>query len=245
MNRQYPVPEIKNGIKVLGVKFQAFIDPETKQAVFSQSGVARGLQIPRHSAATILKSHQFKALRGSAFSPPRILTEVNSQPISVVTQADLVLLVQIAAEKGYPIANSMQEASFAVLLQQSVDEALNTSRSRKEYLDAGASLRQKLEYRYSYHSMKEVTIKGGHGVRTLCRINRQVSSLAVPDADQRRTANSSWRKNCSAVETVKITIGNTVHERAVEASIRSTLKINLDKAAERTASIYGLLDAPF
>ena len=52
------------------------------------------------------------------------------------------------------------------------------------------------------------------------------------------------RKDCSAVETVKITIGNTVHQKAVEASNGKTLENNLGKAAQRTSDIYQLLDAP-
>ena len=184
-------------------------------------------------------------MRGGDLPCTELDTTVSSKPISVVTQSDLVLLVQLVAEKGYPIAKSMQEASFAVLLQQSVDEALGVSRTRKEYLDAGANLRQKLEYRYSYHAMKDATFESGHGVAGLCKINRQVSSLAVPDAQERRIADKAWRRNCSAVETVKITIGNTVHQKAVEASNYRSLGSNLDKAAQRTSDIYKLLDAPF
>jgi hypothetical protein len=184
----------------------------------------------------ILSSEEFNILRGEDIQWRTLDTEVNPNPISVVTQSDLVLLVQIAAEKGYPVARSMQEASFAVLLQQSVDEALQKDRTRKE---------QKLEYRYSYHAMKGVTFDRGHGVRGLCKINRQVSSLAVPDADKRRMTSKSWRKNCSGVEIIKITVGNTVHQKAVEASSSATLNVNLDRAAKRTTQIYELLDAPF
>lgn len=242
MNR---IPEIPGGIKVLGVQFQAFVDPVTSQPVFSQRGAARALEVPGTSLRRILSSEAFKALRGKDFSCTELDTAVSSKPISVITQTDLVFLVQLVAEKGYPVAKSMQAASFAVLLQQSVDEALGINRTRKEYLDAGASLRQKLEYRYSYHTMRESTFEHGHGVSGLCRINRQVSSLAVADADNRRAISRSWRKSCSAVETVKITIGNTVHQKAVEASTRMTLDNNLHKAAQRTEDIYQLLDAPF
>lgn len=245
MSSKHRVPEIPGGVQVMGITFQAFIDPSTKQAVFSQSGAARGLQIPRKSADNIFASEQFKHLRGGDFPMAELLTEVNSRPISVVTQADLVLLVQIASEKEYLVAKSMQNASFAILLQQSVDEALKIERSRKEYLEAGATLRQRLEYRYSYHAMRSSTFKKGCGVRGLCRINRQVSSLAIPDADERRKVSKSWRKKCSGVETVKITIGNTVHQKAVEASTEITLEKNLGTASQRTSDIYKLLDAPF
>jgi hypothetical protein len=66
-----------------------------------------------------LTSEAFKALRGRDYSCTELDTTVSSKPISVITQADLVLVVQIAADKGYPVAKSMQEASFAILLQQS------------------------------------------------------------------------------------------------------------------------------
>lgn len=243
MNRKYVAPEIKGGVKVLGIKFQAFVGP-TQQVIFSQSGAARGLKIPRKTVGDILSSEKFK-IRGNNSPMAKVLTTINSQPISALTQTDLVLLVQIAAEKGYSVARSMQEASFAILLQQSVDEALEVSRSRQEYLEAGATLRERLEYRYSYHSMKNSTFIKGYGVAGLCKINSQVSSLAVPDAQQRRRFNKAWRKNCTSVETVKITIGNTVHQKAVEASTKQTLDNNLSIASDRTSHIYELLDAPF
>lgn len=243
MTKSHRAKEIK--VPVLGVEFQAFTDPAISQPVFSRRGTARALQMHHRTVTRILASEEFKALRGENIQWRTLDTEVNPNPISVVTQSDLVLLVQIAAEKGYPVARSMQEASFAVLLQQSVDEALQKDRTRKEYLEAGASLRQKLEYRYSYHAMKGVTFDRGHGVRGLCKINRQVSSLAVQDADKRRMTSKSWRKNCSGVEIIKITVGNTVHQKAVEASSSATLNVNLDRAAKRTTQIYELLDAPF
>jgi len=243
MSQQFRVPEIE--VKVLGVKFQAFVDPETKQPVFSQSGAARALQISERTVRRILVSDEFRSLRGKGLQRGTLHTTVNPNPISVVTQADLVLLVQIAADRGFSIARSMQEASFAVLLQQSVDEALNVNRERREYLEAGATLRQKLEYRYSYHAMKDSTLQRGHGVRGLCKINRQVSSLAVADANERRQADKGWRRKCTAVETVKITIGNTVHQRAVEASNQLTADANLREAALRTSAICVLLDKPF
>ncbi|MGB5963487.1 MAG: hypothetical protein WBG73_22815 [Coleofasciculaceae cyanobacterium] len=243
VNNKVRVPEIK--VVVLGVKFQAFLDPAIDQAVFSLRGTSRALKISYNLVRDILASEEFNALQGRNVPRRTLDTEVNPNPISVVTQADLVLLVQIAAEKGYPIAKSMQEASFSVLLQQSVDEALGVDRTRKQYLEAGANLRQRLEYRYSYHEMKKATFNGGHGVRALCKVNKQVSNLAVPDADQRRSGNASWRKKCSGSETVKITVGNTVHQKAVEASNRKTLNNNLDKAADRTRNIYDLIDAPF
>lgn len=237
------IPEIT--VNVLGVEFQAFIDPSTDQPVFSQRGSARALKIPARSLRRILASNEFTSRRGSNLPWRKLDTAVSSKPISVVTQADLILIVQIAAEKGFPVAKSMQDASFAVLLQESVDRALGVKRDRDEYLEAGTALRLKLEYIHGYHSMKTMTFKQGYGVKGLCRINRQVSSLAVADADVRRRRSRSWRRNCNSKETVKITIGNAVHEKAAEASTKSTLDSNLIIAAKRTSQIYDLLDAPF
>ena len=238
------IPEIT--VNVLGVEFQAFLDPQSKQPVFSQRGTARALKMPRTSFLTrILHSDAFKRLRGGNFSRPTLNTIVSSQPISVVTQLDLVLIVQIASEQGNAVAKSMQDASFAVLLQESVDRALGADRDREEYIQSGTDLRLQLEYRHSYHSMKTSTFDRGHGVKGLCRVNRQVSTLAVPDADERRRQSRSWRRKCSGEETVRITIGNTVHEKAIEASTRGNLDGNLKLAAGRTSQIYELLDAPF
>jgi hypothetical protein len=114
---KFPVEPIK--VKVLGVEFQAFVDPATSQPVFSQSGTADALGIRESTVRSILTSQAFKALRGSDFPRGRLYTTVNSQPIAVVTQTDLVFLVQIAAEKGNPVAKAMQEASFAVLVSAS------------------------------------------------------------------------------------------------------------------------------
>lgn len=238
-----PVPEIE--VNVLGVEFQAFLDPDSKEAVFSQRGAARALKMPRTNLIRILNSSPFKRLRGDDFPRATLSTTVSPNPISVVTQTDLVLIVQIAAEKGNPVARSMQDASFAVLLQESVDRALGVERERKEYIQTGTDLRLKLEYIHSYRSMKNIVFKRGYGVRDLCKINKQVSRLAVPDADIRRKRNKFWRKKCSGEETVKITIGNAVHEKAVEASSKATLDNNLNVAAQRTSQIYKLLDEPF
>jgi hypothetical protein len=237
------VPEIK--IIVLGVVFQAFIEPEIQEAVFSQSGVARALKIDEKTVRRYLASKYFKYLRDGTFARGSLLTEVSSTPISVVTQTDLVFLVQIAAERNNPVAKSMQDASFAVLLQESVDLALGVKRNREDYIQSGTNLRLQLEYIHSYHSMKNTTFDRGHGVTGLCKVNKQVSTLAVPDADERRRQSKFWRRKCSGEETVKITIGNAVHEKAVEASKKETLDMNLNVAAIRTSQIYDLLDAPF
>jgi hypothetical protein len=244
MNFQFNrVPEVT--VNVLGVVFQAFIDPQSKQAVFSQRGTARALKMPRTSLTRIINSKAFKSLRGDDSPFPKLRTTVSPMPISAVTQSDLILIVQIASEKNFPVAKSMQDASFAVLLQESVDRALGIDRDRDEYLSAGTSLRVQLEYIHSYRSMKDITFDRGHGVRGLCKVNKQVSALAVPDADERRRQSKFWRQKCSGEETVKITIGNAVHEKAVEASAKTTLDSNLSLAAKRTSQIYELLDAPF
>jgi hypothetical protein len=237
------VPPFK--VKVLGVEFQAFLDPTTSQPVFSQRGASRALKLSERSLRRILVSDTFKALRGGDFPRGKLATTVSSTPISVVTQTDLVLLVQIASEMAYPVAVSMQQASFAVLLQQSVDEALGVHRTRKDYLEAGANLRQRLEYRYSYHAVKNTTLEKGYGVRALCRVNKQVSSLAVPDSDERRLVDPAWRKKCTGSEMVRITVGNAVHQKAVDASQKHTLDNNLVEAAKRTDRIYDLIDAPY
>jgi hypothetical protein len=237
------IPDVS--VNVLGVVFQAFIDPQNKQAVFSQRGTARALKMPKTSLTDIINSKAFKQLRGSDLPWARLKTTVSPTPISVVTQSDLILIVQIASEKGFPVAKSMQDASFAVLLQESVDRALGVDRDREEYIQAGTQLRLQLEYLNSYHSMKNTTFENGYGVRGLCKVNKQVSALAVPDADDRRQKSKFWRQNCSGQEKVKITIGNAVHEKAVEASTKTTLDNNLSLAHNRTSQIYALLDAPF
>lgn len=246
MARKDRVPEIPGGIDVLGVNFQSFLDPSTGFPVFSQSGASRGLDIPRRSVVDIMASERFKALRGKE-SPmgEKLLTEVNSQPILVITQTDLVILVQIGSEKKYPVPQSMQEASFAVLLQQSIDEKLNISRPRKEYLKAGATARQKLEYLHSYNNMKQSTFDGGYGVSGLCKVNRQVSGLAVPDADERRQKDKNWRRECNGEETARITIGNIIHKKAIDASSKGSFEKNLGIAEGRTNKIYDIMNEPF
>ena len=244
---------IPGGVMVLGIRFEGFIHPSTNQAVFSRRGLSRCLKIPRTSLTRILDSEQFKTLCGQVSPWPKLLTEVSPRPISVLTQVELAFLVKLLADLDdsqgkpkYPIPKSMQDAGFPIILQQSVDEALDIQRDRKDYLEAGATVRERLEYKYSYHQMVKATFDGGYGVLSLCRINRQVSGLAVPDADERRAKSKHWRQKCSGVETTKITVGNTVHQKAVEAS-RSKIALdkNLGIAAQRTQDIYSIMDAPF
>jgi hypothetical protein len=232
-------------IKVLGVAFQSFIDPSNNHPVFSKHGAAEGLKVPESSLRKIIASQSFQGLRGNSFHCAKLNTEVSPRPISVITQSDLVILVKLLAEKGYPVAISMQDASFAVLLQQSVDEVLNVERSRKDYLEGGATIRQQLDYRYSYVSLKESTFRKAHGVKGLGKINRQVSILAVKGSDDLRRKSKDWRKSCSGLAKVKLTIGNTVHQMAVESSNSGDFDQKLGAAANRTSQIFELLEAPF
>jgi hypothetical protein len=246
--KNHRVPPIQNPVIVLGVEFQAFISPIENRLVFSQSGAARGLKIDEKTVRRIFGSKKFNALQGMDLMRGKLYTTENSNPISVVTQGDLALLVKICAEKAFPTAKAMHDASFAMLLQESVDIALGIARPRENYITRGVELRRQLEQQYlaSYHSMKTITLNHGHGVRALCEVNKQVSNLSVSDADSRRMHDAHWRKNsCSSFEKTKFTIGNAVHEKAVEASSKLNLKQNLKIAANRTGQIFNLLDAPF
>lgn len=239
-----PVPEIS--VIVLGVKFQAFVDPTTNQAVFSQIGVSRALKNDEKTIRRWLASKAFERLRGKASRFGTLLTKVSTKPISVVTQADLVALVQIGARRDNAVAKSMQDASFAVLLQESVDLALGIQRPRSEYLTKGATLRQQIEYAHTYHTLKGKTFENGHGVRGLCIVNKEVSSLAVTDADQRRKTNPAWRKRCSSDEVMRLTIGNAIATKAVQSALGSKeLRPKLKLVADRCTEIFNILDQPF
>ena len=254
--QQRRVPEVPGGFNVLGVVFQGFIDPKTNQVVFSLSGVARGLEIYPQQASRILRSEAFKVLAGETFQPNKISTQINPNPISVITQTELTLLVKLASKKGYPVAESMQDAGFVSALQQCLDVKLNTRRNLDEYLDAGANLQKRLtkhqkratqkdkrDYRKSYQDLKKTTFNNGYGVRRLCDINRSVSDLAVADADERRAKNKNWRDKCSADETAKIVVGNMVHKKAV-LSDSSDFQESLEIVRSRTNQIIALMDAP-
>jgi hypothetical protein len=241
---QNPIPE--KSFPVLGIDFQGFSDPQINQVVFSQSGVARALKIHEKTVRRWLASHRFKSFRGDRLDPATLLTEVSTKPISVVTQADLVILVRIGAERGSPVARSMHDASFAVLLQQSVDQVLGINRSIKQYLDQGATLRQRAEYLHSYHELKDAAFENHHGVKGLCLLNSTVSRLAVSDADRRRLSNPRWRTACNKDETMKLTIGNSVCGKAAKASVgRKALESNVERATNRINEINSILDKPF
>lgn len=106
-----PVPSLE--FSVLGVHLQGFRYPRINQVVFSQRGVARALKAAESTVRRWLASDQFKAYNGGCFMRATLLTEANINPISVVTQADLVVLVKIGAENGNSVARSMHDASFA------------------------------------------------------------------------------------------------------------------------------------
>lgn len=245
---EQPVPALD--FPVLGVHFQGFLDPRLNQVVFSQRGVARALKAAESTVRRWLASDQFKAYNSGHSMRATLLTEANGNPISVVTQADLVVLIKIGSENCNPVARSMQDASFATVLQQSVDQVLGIKRPTKEYLDKGAAVRQKVEsrneYLRAYHSMEKATYESNHGVKGLCMINATVSNLAVPDADNRRKTDKSWRKNCTPDEKVKLTVGTAVCEKAAVASKgRSELGDKLGIASTRITKINDIYDEPF
>lgn len=243
---QNPVPETP--VIVLGVEFQGFVEPHDDHVVFSQSGVGRALNVSESSVRRWTRSKLFERLRGKPFAPVRLLTTANPMPINVVTQADLVILVKIASRKGNAIAKSMQDASFPVVLQQSVDEALGIQRPTSEYLSHGAMLRHRLEGGYlpSYHTLKGVTFNHKHGVRGLCMINSKVSDLAVPDASQRRKNDPHWRRKCNSDESGTMTIGNVVMAKAAEASKGlKALEANIEVGAQRINQIKAIVEMPY
>lgn len=139
----YVAPEVK--VVVLGVEFQAF-KTEDSRVVFSQSGVARGFEIDETSVRRIRASKTLKALPDKDFSPGgRLKTTSNSQPISVVTEAELVAMVGILAERGNDRAVAMHQASFAVVLKAEVDKALGQPTDTKEDIAKAAKLREQAE----------------------------------------------------------------------------------------------------
>lgn len=130
-------------VNIVDVNFQAFMHPTTKQTVFSQAGVAKGFNISDTTASNWLKGIRLKRSNGKDVPAPSTLaTTINSNPILVVTMADLAGMVKLGAERGNRIAQLIQNAGNAVLIQQSVDEALGIERKRSEYLQAGAQMKQ-------------------------------------------------------------------------------------------------------
>lgn len=238
---------IPGGINVLGISFHAFIHPDSSQPFFSQRGIAKGLKIPESTLRMILCSKEFNALYSKGFSCAKILTEVSPNPVSALSTKDLICIVKFLSDKrGYPVAKSMQDAGFPIVLQQSIDQAIGETKRISEYLELGSIVRSKLEYLNSYHSMKDSVFSEGYGVSGLCNVNSLVSSIAVPDAELRRATSKGWRRKCSPFETLRLTVGNFIYERAVNSSSSKADFIEkCDIALERTQSIYDILDASF
>lgn len=142
-------------VSVLGVQLQGY---KTKDGsvVYSQVGTAKGLGIARSTLQNALKVVRglasLKALTGepASHSNPnnlaslKVYTASGVQNISTITKPELILLVEHLASKGDAQAKALVTASFAVVLQQSEDEAYQIERSRSEYLEAGAKLREEL-----------------------------------------------------------------------------------------------------
>ena len=108
-----------------------------------------------------------------------------------------------------------------------------------------ASVNSRQAYRLSYTCMEECTLKGGHGVCRLCVMNRNVSSIAVPDAEKRRKKSKDWRRKCSVKEFTKLGAGNLLLEKAVTAENSQSLGENLGTAYACLAKVCEILDTDF
>jgi len=114
-----------------------------------------------------------------------------------------------------------------------IPEGMNASGARSKYLR-------------SYHSMKNSAFSSGRGVSGLCIANFSISSVAVPDADERRSDSKDWRNKCSAYEIVKIMVGNCIYEKAINSSLSEVDFLEkCDIAFERLQSICGILDLSY
>lgn len=134
-------------ITVLGQIFQSFAT-ETGEVVFSQSSSSVGLDIAETSVRRFLSENSPKALQGKVSGVRHFLKAKvgeSVQKISVVSMADLTAIVSYLADKGHDRAVAMQQASFALMLQQSVDVAYNVTRESKEYTDKASHLALLLE----------------------------------------------------------------------------------------------------
>jgi hypothetical protein len=141
---------VAKDIQVLGQTFQSFLT-ENGEVVFSKTSTARGLDLsdPKR-VSEILASKSFKSLPGHNSSDSennklRAVVGSSTVSISVVTLSQLAQLVNYLAEKGDDRAIAMQQASFAVMLQQSVDVAYNVTRESAEYTDSASQLATLLE----------------------------------------------------------------------------------------------------
>lgn len=135
---------VAKDITVLGQQFQSFLN-EAGQVVFSIVSAARGLDKPETSFRRLRASKQLKALLGKAPETSTLKTNVSPRSISVVTMTELTQMVNILAEQGDDRAISMQQASFALMLQQSVDVAYGTKRESEEYTSKASELAKVIE----------------------------------------------------------------------------------------------------
>jgi hypothetical protein len=132
-------------IQVLGQEFQSFLTEEGS-VVFSQSSVAKGLDISEsyaRKAFALSSSEKPETLTGyvkSGRTKIKVRSGKSVQHISVVTMTDLTLMVSYLADRDHDRATAMQQASFAIMLQQSVDVAYGTERPAQEYVDRAAEL---------------------------------------------------------------------------------------------------------
>lgn len=166
---EYIAPEIKE-FNVLGVPFQAFID-ENGQTVFSEIGVERGMQpekakgwlksIRSRSSFPARQSQSQQALQPFKTQPFRTSKDIpatadtaqylktktgrGTQTIRVITAAELLSVVSYLAERGNARAISMQEAGFAAILQQTIDDYDGIQRTHKEYNEPATQLRKNRE----------------------------------------------------------------------------------------------------
>lgn len=166
---EYIAPELKD-FTVLGVAFQAFVD-ENGQKVFSEIGVERGMQPEKAKGwlKNIRSSRSRNKFTARQTQPQQALqpfdktfvrpsndiqqaaqylkarTGNRTQTIRVITAAELLSVVSYLAERGNDRAIAMQEAGFAAILQQTIDEYDGIQRTHREYLEPAAKLRKQVE----------------------------------------------------------------------------------------------------
>jgi hypothetical protein len=134
----------KRMVNVSGQEFESYLT-EDGEVVFSQTSAALGLAVSESVIRSIRSAKRLKALQGDGSVIRSLRVSHGRRPISVVSMAELTELVGYLAERGHDRAVAMQQASFAVMLQASVDEAYGVVRERAEYLRAAASLAALIE----------------------------------------------------------------------------------------------------
>jgi hypothetical protein len=126
-------------IQVLGQEFQSFLTEEGS-VVFSQSSVAKGLGVAESSIRSLRQSKQLEDLQGKRSDIRSLKVSHSRKPINVVNMTELTIMVGVLADRDHDRATAMQQASFAIMLQQSVDVAYGTERPAQEYVDRAAEL---------------------------------------------------------------------------------------------------------